>query len=292
MRLEVGQKAVFQRRLAQEDFNRFALLSGDDNPIHTDPDFAARTRFGKPVAHGAFLFGLISSALGTLLPGPGTLILYQELMFPTPTYAGEEVTVQVEVTSIDSEKNQAELATLIIRPNGEIGCQGLAVVHFGPSKGWPRVERETPPSPPSESDFLKGFRLGEKACLQRAFASGDIRTYIELTGDSNPIYTESEWAFKKGLNRPLLPAPLLGALFSCLLGVHLPGWGTNYLKQRFLFLEPAYPDEELKAKVEIVRLRPEKELINLRTTCLNSDGKVICDGEALVLVRDVRAKEA
>ena len=292
MKLEIGKKALIRRRLEQEDFNHFALLSGDNNPIHTDLSFASQTKFGKPVAHGAFLFGLISSVLGTQLPGPGTVILYQELMFPTPTYAGEEITVQVEITGIDAEKGHAELSTLVLRPNGEIGCQGLALVQFGPSEGWPRAKVELPPPLPSEGYTLKGFRLGESASLQRTFTFEDVREYIELTGDANPIYMDPKLASRLGLNQPPIPAPLLEALFSCLLGAHLPGWGTNYLKQRLLFLEPVYPGEELAARVEIVRLRPEKELINLRTTCIKKDGKLVCDGEALVLVRDVRGREA
>ncbi len=289
--LKAGQSFAYRRKVTQEDFRRFAILSGDDNPIHVDVEFSARTRFGKPVAHGAFLFGLISSLLGTQLPGPGTILLYQELMFPTPTYAGEEVTVQGEVTSVDLEKNLAELTTLIIRPNGEIGCQGQAVVYFGPLERWPKApEREISSVYCSEGLTLKGFQLGESASLKRTFSSENVQEYIELTGDANPLYTDKDIATKMGLPQPPLPVPLIGALFSCLLGTCLPGWGTNYLKQRFLFFAPAYPGEELTAKVEIVRLRPEKELINLRTTCLNPEGKLICDGEALVLVRDVEAR--
>lgn len=290
--MRIGQKALICRRLKQEDFNRFALLSGDNNPIHTDPSFAAQTRFGKPVAHGAFLFGLISSVLGTQLPGPGTVILYQELMFPTPTYAGEEITVQVEVIGIDAEKGRTELSTLVLRPNGEIGCQGLALVQFGSSEEWPRVNVELPPPPPSEGWTLKGFRLGESASLRRAFTYEEVQEYIKLTGDANPIYMDLKLASRVGLSQPPVPAPLLEALFSCLLGAHLPGWGTNYLKQRLLFLEPVYLGEEVTAKVEIIRLRPEKELINLRTTCFKNDGRLACDGEALVLVRDIRARKA
>jgi len=291
--LTVGQSVSYKRKLTQEDFERFALLSGDDNPIHIDAEFSARTRFGKPVAHGAFLFGLISSLLGTQLPGLGTILLYQELMFPTPTYAGEEITVQVELTNVDSEKKLAELTTLVIRPNAEMGCQGKAVVYFGSTGEWPEAPKiEISPAYCSESQILKGLQLGETAHLKRTFSLENVREYIDLTGDSNPLYTDEELATKMGLAKPPIPAPLIGALFSCLLGTRLPGRGTNYLKQRFVFFEPAYPEEELTAKVEIVRLRPEKELINLRTTCLNPKGRLVCDGEALVLVRDVEPRRA
>ncbi len=292
MSLDSGQKVAFKRCLTHEDFVRFALLSGDNNPIHTDPEFSARTRFGRPVAHGAFLFGLLASAMNALFPSSGLLLLYQELMFPTPTYAGEEVTVQVEITGLNREKSQAELSMIVLRPNGEPGCQGLALVHFGPAERWPEASREIPPSPPSEGSVLKGFRLGESASLQRTFTGEDVQAYIELTGDANPLYMDAELACKRGLKAPLLPPPLLGALFSCLLGAHLPGWGTNYLKQRLLFLGPAHTGEKLEATVEIVRIRPEKELINLRTACRKEGDNLIADGEALVLTRDVKPREA
>jgi len=65
------QLVEFACRLTQRDFDRFAELSGDDNPIHVDPAFAARTRFQKPVAQGMLLYGLICRAIGLLLPtGP------------------------------------------------------------------------------------------------------------------------------------------------------------------------------------------------------------------------------
>jgi 3-hydroxybutyryl-CoA dehydratase len=84
-----------------------------------------------------------------------------------------------------------------------------------------------------------------------------------------------------------VPEPLIGALFSYLLGVQLPGFGTNYLKQEMRFLAPAAPGSALTARVEVTRLRPEKHLVDLATTCRDGDGRLICEGRALVLVRDV-----
>ena len=84
-----------------------------------------------------------------------------------------------------------------------------------------------------------------------------------------------------------VPEPLIGALFSYLLGVKLPGFGTNYLKQEMRFLAPAEPGAALTARVEVTRLRPEKHLVDLATTCRDGEGRLICEGRALVLVRDV-----
>ncbi len=116
--------------------------------------------------------------------------------------------------------------------------------------------------------------VGEAAEVTRAFNSADVADYVALGGQT-PAAGD-------------VPEPLIGAMFSYLLGVKLPGTGTNYLKQDSEFRATAYVGENLIARVEITRLRPEKHLVDLRTTCQNSDGKRICDGRALVYVEDVR----
>lgn len=84
-----------------------------------------------------------------------------------------------------------------------------------------------------------------------------------------------------------VPEALINGMFSYLLGVHLPGQGTNYLKQETEFLETAPYGEKLVARVEITRLRPEKHLVDLETICQDETGKVFARGRALVLARDV-----
>jgi acyl dehydratase len=77
-------------------------------------------------------------------------------------------------------------------------------------------------------------------------------------------------------------------MFSFLLGTELPGRGTNYLKQKLAFLTPARVGEAITATVEITRVRPDKDLVNLRTMCVSACGEIVCEGEALVLVKDVK----
>jgi acyl dehydratase len=84
-----------------------------------------------------------------------------------------------------------------------------------------------------------------------------------------------------------VPEPLVAALFSYLLGVKLPGAGTNYLKQDLGFTGVADFGEPLTASVEVTRIRPEKHLVDLETVCRGADGRRICIGRALVLVKDV-----
>lgn len=118
------------------------------------------------------------------------------------------------------------------------------------------------------------FQLGQRATTRRAYAAADIAEYAALTG---AVLDDPE----------RVPGPLLGALFSYLLGTTLPGRGTNYLKQHLEFPLAARVGEEITASVEIIRLRPDKDLINLHTICTNSHGQIVCQGEALVKVKDV-----
>jgi acyl dehydratase len=83
------------RNFSQADFDHFALLSGDDNPIHTDPVFCVGTRFGRTVAHGLLLCSVLRGLIEKLLPG-GRLS-EQSMMFPAPTYAGEPMFFSVAV---------------------------------------------------------------------------------------------------------------------------------------------------------------------------------------------------
>ena len=117
------------------------------------------------------------------------------------------------------------------------------------------------------------FAVGQTATLTRAFGVDDVARYVDL-GGHRPAEGE-------------VPEPLLNALFSRLLGVELPGQGTNYLKQESEFFDTARVGEALTASVEITRLRPEKDLVDLRTRCVGENGKLISEGRALVYVADV-----
>ena len=95
--LREGDKVSEIKCVTQEDVNIFSRLTGDYNPIHKTPAGASD---GPAIVHGALLNGLISGVIGTKLPGPGTLVVSQILHFPNPCYAGEQVIVTVEITSV------------------------------------------------------------------------------------------------------------------------------------------------------------------------------------------------
>jgi acyl dehydratase len=120
--IEVGQTFETRHVFSQADFNRFAELSGDDNPIHVDPAFAASTHFGGTVSHGMLLYSVLSGAINAHIPGARQLT--QEMMFPTGTYTGEEIVIRIVVNSVDAEKREALLDVSTVRPTGDAGLTG------------------------------------------------------------------------------------------------------------------------------------------------------------------------
>jgi len=118
-------QASLVRVFSQADFDRFARLSGDNNPIHVDPAFSAHTRFGRTVAHGLLLCSVLRGLIEQLLPG-GRLV-DQSVMFPAPTFAGERMCFTAAVTSTDDSAACVELEVLRVA-DGTVTCQGDAKV--------------------------------------------------------------------------------------------------------------------------------------------------------------------
>lgn len=118
------------------------------------------------------------------------------------------------------------------------------------------------------------MKVGDSAEISRIFSAEDVAALHELDAGADADPGE-------------VPEPLLAALFSYLLGVRLPGSGTNYLKQEIRFLTPAPIGRRLTARVEITRLRPEKHLCDLATELSDDSGRLVASGRALVLVKDV-----
>jgi len=119
--LQIDQTAETTRLVSQQDIQNFANLSGDNNPVHLDADFAATTQFKKPIAHGMFGAGLISAVVGTQLPGPGCIYVDQQLKFRAPIYVGSEVTTRVTVIDKNERRGRVTLKT-------ECLCDGVVVI--------------------------------------------------------------------------------------------------------------------------------------------------------------------
>ena len=120
------------------------------------------------------------------------------------------------------------------------------------------------------------MKVGDSVEVTRAFNMQDLQDYAGL---SDHVAMGND-----------IPEPLIGALFSYLLGVKLPGLGTHYLKQETRFHYRVKPGEVLTARVEVTRLRPDKQLTDLATRCYLANGRLVADGRALVYVGDLLMK--
>lgn len=126
--LKVGQTAVISETITDTHIARFADLSGDRNPLHLDDAWAAKTRFGGRIAHGAFTGALVSRVLGMELPGTGSVYLSQSLRFVAPVRPGDTVTARAEVIELDAKRNRVKLRTTCSNQRDEVIADGEAVM--------------------------------------------------------------------------------------------------------------------------------------------------------------------
>ncbi len=126
--LFVGQQEELSRLVTQDDINRFGEVTGDQNPVHHDPEFAANTIFKKPIAHGILSAGFISAVIGTKLPGPGSIYLSQNLKFLRPVYPGDEIKAIATVRELFPEKNRVLLATECLNQHNETVATGESLL--------------------------------------------------------------------------------------------------------------------------------------------------------------------
>ncbi len=141
--LKVGMAASMLRTLTLADIQAFAAVSGDTNPAHLDPAYAADTLFHGVIAHGMWGGALISALLGTQFPGPGTIYLEQSLHFVKPVRIGDTLKVSVSVLSMDDVKKHVDLDCEVVNQKGERVLFGTARV-LAPSVKVRRERINTP----------------------------------------------------------------------------------------------------------------------------------------------------
>ena len=125
--INVGDSSTLVRTLTEQDIKLFAVMSGDINPAHVDPEYAMSSRFREVIGHGMWSGALISTVLGTEFPGPGTIYLGQSLRFKRPVKVGDTITIKVTATE-KGEKGKVVLDTECVNQDGEVVVSGSADV--------------------------------------------------------------------------------------------------------------------------------------------------------------------
>jgi phosphate acetyltransferase len=126
--IKVGDSASLQRTLTPRDIQLFAVMSGDVNPAHVDPEYAAKSLFHEVIAHGLWGGSLISTVLGTLYPGPGTVYIDQTLHFSRPVTLGDTITVSVTVKEKFERTKHVVLDCQCVNQEGRTVIRGTAEV--------------------------------------------------------------------------------------------------------------------------------------------------------------------
>lgn len=128
--IHIGDSAELEVTATDEIVKNIADVSGDNNPIHLDNQYAGKTVFKKRIAHGLFCLNAISKLLGTVLPGEGTILLSQTFSYKFPVYIDDHIEVKVCVKDIKREKKIYILDTICINQNRKVVLEGESVVKW------------------------------------------------------------------------------------------------------------------------------------------------------------------
>ncbi|MBM4307725.1 MAG: MaoC family dehydratase [Deltaproteobacteria bacterium] len=124
--MKVGDSAQIIKVITEEIINDFARVTGDTNPVHTNPAYAEKTIFKGRIAHGVYSLGIFSTILGNILPGYGTIYLSQEAKFLAPVRMGDTIMAKVEVVELLPEKNRVKFRTTCTNQDGKLVVDGMA----------------------------------------------------------------------------------------------------------------------------------------------------------------------
>ena len=127
--IAIGDTASFSKTITEHDVYAFAGLSGNFNPVHVDEEFARTTRFKGRIAHGLLAAGLISTVIGTALPGANAIYLAQELVFKSPVMLGDTLTALVEVIEKIDAKKRIIFKTSVTNQNGVVVIEGKDTIY-------------------------------------------------------------------------------------------------------------------------------------------------------------------
>jgi len=126
------------------------------------------------------------------------------------------------------------------------------------------------------------LHLGQSARFSKTVSESDVYLYAGITGDFNPAHIDQVYAEKTAFKTRIAHGMLTAGFISNLLGTTLPGPGSIYLQQTLNFKAPVAIGDTVTAQVEVIEILTEKKRVRLKTLCMNQDGTVVLEGEALV----------
>jgi 3-hydroxybutyryl-CoA dehydratase len=127
------------------------------------------------------------------------------------------------------------------------------------------------------------IEVGQKASRTRTITAQDVEAFARISGDTNPVHLDDAYAATTQFGKRIAHGILTAGLISAVLANDLPGPGSVYLNQTLTFRAPVYLNDKITATVEVTAYRADRGITTLKTTCVNQDGKLVLEGEAVVL---------
>lgn len=131
--------------------------------------------------------------------------------------------------------------------------------------------------------YIEDLEVGQSASVTKIVSDEDIRRFAEITGDTNPVHLDDEYAAGTAFGGRIAHGMLSAGLISAVIGTHLPGPGTVYLDQSVKFRLPIRPGDEVETRVTITDINARRRRVTLSTDCYVG-GKRVTQGEAVVMV--------
>lgn len=127
------------------------------------------------------------------------------------------------------------------------------------------------------------LKVGDSASFSKTFTEADVRSFASISGDQNPIHLDEAYAAGTQFKTRIVHGMLTSGLISAVLGMQLPGPGSVYLKQTLNFRAPVFLEDTITAVATVTHIREGKPIVTLETKCMNQDGTLVLEGEAVLL---------
>jgi len=124
-----------------------------------------------------------------------------------------------------------------------------------------------------------GLEVGQKARRTQTVTSEDVELYARLTGDRNPLHFDADFAARTRFGRLVAQGGIAAGMLNALVAMDLPGPGTVFMSQSLKYLAPTYLGDTVTAEIEVLALKSDKPVCQLRATITNQDGAILLEGE-------------
>ena len=124
-----------------------------------------------------------------------------------------------------------------------------------------------------------GLSVGQRARRIKTVTARDVELYAEITGDRNPLHFDADFAARTRFGRMVAQGGITAGMLNALVAMDLPGPGTVFMSQSLRYLAPTYLGDTLTAEVEVLTLKPDKPVCQLKATITNQDGTVVLEAE-------------